>query len=232
MHVRRRDARAAVVHGGSLYLRACVRHSGRGPRPRGGHTYNERGQAPSAPSREPRPGPRVRAGGLLRRLVAAWRHTVCEMGAVTWFSSVCGLTIAVSPGSASRCARLSPRKTRRASADRRSPSRPIEPAAAPHASRGGVGLARERAQTQEPHKSRPGVPYSCGSHRPYPATDHMRSAPSGLARQSRSISATSPSSCAPQRRLRLTRQARQPAVQGVGTAIPITDTPWAQRTRA
>ena len=112
MHVRRRDARAAVVHGGSLYLRACVRHSGRGPRPRGGHTS---GQAPSAPSREPRPGPRVRAGGLLRRLVAAWRHTVCEMGAVTWFSSVCGLTIAVSPGSASRCARLvrlaAPRRT-------------------------------------------------------------------------------------------------------------------------
>lgn len=226
MHVRRRDARAAVVHGGSLYTYARVCGA---QRPGGAGPHATRAVERQA---EPRPGPRVRAGGLLRRLVAAWRHTVCEMGAVTWFSSVCGLTIAVSPGSASRCARLSPRKTRRASADRRSPSRPIEPAAAPHASRGGVGLARERAQTQEPHKSRPGVPYSCGSHRPYPATDHMRSAPSGLARQSRSISATSPSSCAPQRRLRLTRQARQPAVQGVGTAIPITDTPWAQRTRA
>ena len=97
------------------------------------------------------------------------------------------------------------------------------------------GLARALRRKNRT-RAAPGSPIPAGhpaAHTRRPTCHlYMRSAPSGLASQSRSISATSPSSCAPQRRLRLTRQARQPAVQGVGTAIPITDTPWAQRVRA
>lgn len=137
------------------YARVCGTAAGGRARGRG-HTS---GQAPSAPSREPRPGPRVRAGGLLRRLVAAWRHTVCEMGAVTWFSSVCGLTIAVSPGSASRCARLV-----RLAAPRRTGARPRglsnpQPPPTPH----GVALGLcARALRRKNTKAAPESPIPAG----------------------------------------------------------------------
>ena len=133
--------------------RVCAAHSA--PAPGGGRPHDavER-QA------EPRPGPRVRAGGLLRRLVAAWRHTVCEMGAVTWFSSVCGLTIAVSPGSASRCARLV-----RLAAPRRTGARPRglsnpQPPPTPHGV--ALGLRASALRRKNRTKAAPESPIPAG----------------------------------------------------------------------